>query len=238
MKRYEKPLKIKNYGSIPHLPNSRLGVGDHHIELGQAIIATEKRRDKHDTIIVQEKLDGSNVGVLHLNGELIALTRNGFRCIDSPYLVHQTFYNYVEQNRQMFYALLNEGERVVGEWLYQAVGTIYELQHEPFVMFDMINGKEKQPFEYVESWSRQLGITMPKLLHIGDSLSVDKALELLGEFGHHGATETCEGLIYRVERNNKFDFLCKFVREDKQDGKYMALEPPILNKLAQVKSKV
>jgi hypothetical protein len=53
-----KPLGQKAYGSIPHLPGSRLGEGDHHVSEGQAIIATKKARDKNDLIIVQEKLDG------------------------------------------------------------------------------------------------------------------------------------------------------------------------------------
>lgn len=36
----QKPLGIKAYGSIPHLPGSRLGAGDHHLAIGQALIAT------------------------------------------------------------------------------------------------------------------------------------------------------------------------------------------------------
>lgn len=50
----KKPLGIKNYGSIAHLPNSRMGEGDHKISDGQARIATIKTRDKHDRVIVQE----------------------------------------------------------------------------------------------------------------------------------------------------------------------------------------
>ena len=56
-----KPLKHKNYGSIPHLPNSRMGLADKSCHEGQARIATEEARDSNDEIIVQEKLDGSNV---------------------------------------------------------------------------------------------------------------------------------------------------------------------------------
>ena len=56
-----KPLGRKNYGSIPHLPGSRMGEADHKCSEGQARIATEKARDKHDRVICQEKLDGSNV---------------------------------------------------------------------------------------------------------------------------------------------------------------------------------
>lgn len=52
-----KPLNKKAYGSIPHLPQSRLGPKDIGISPGQAKICTIKARDRNDTIIVQEKLD-------------------------------------------------------------------------------------------------------------------------------------------------------------------------------------
>ena len=66
----KKPLGIKAYGSICHLPGSRLGVGDHKLNEGQTRILTERARDKHDVVIVQEKLDGSNVAVARVNGAL------------------------------------------------------------------------------------------------------------------------------------------------------------------------
>jgi hypothetical protein len=74
----KKPLGIKNYGSIAHLPNSRMGEGNHKCHEGQARIATLKTRDKHDRVIVQEKLDGSNVGVALVNGVLCPLGRSGY----------------------------------------------------------------------------------------------------------------------------------------------------------------
>ena len=39
--------------------------------------------------------------------------------------------------------------------------------------------------------------------------------------GKHGAVDNVEGVIYRVERNSQVDFLTKFVRSDKEDGKYL-----------------
>ena len=67
----EKPLGRKAYGSIPHLPNSRIGPGDHKCHEGQERIATVKSRNKHDVIIVQEKLDGSNVAVALKDGIIL-----------------------------------------------------------------------------------------------------------------------------------------------------------------------
>lgn len=83
-----KPLGRKSYGSIGHLPNSRLGPSDSCVTDGQAKICTSKARDKHDTIIVQEKLDGSNVGVVLLNGEIIPLSRAGYHARTSPFEQH------------------------------------------------------------------------------------------------------------------------------------------------------
>ena len=47
-----KPLGKKAYGSIALLPNSRVTPADHHCHEGQARIATEKQRDRHDEVIV------------------------------------------------------------------------------------------------------------------------------------------------------------------------------------------
>src|SRR2546426_4473615 len=91
MQERRKPLGMKNYGHIAHLPGSRMGPGDHSCELGQARIATIKARDRHDHIIVQEKLDGTNVGVARLNGVLYPLVRAGYVADTSPFEQHWRF---------------------------------------------------------------------------------------------------------------------------------------------------
>ncbi len=94
-----RPLGMKAYGHIAHLPGSRLGLGDHKLTLGQAKILTEKARDKHDRIIVREKLDGSNVAVARVDSELIPLGRSGYRAISSPYDQHKFFALWVMEKR-------------------------------------------------------------------------------------------------------------------------------------------
>lgn len=214
-----KPLGHKAYGSIPHLPGSRLGVGDHHCHEGQARIATEKARDKHDLIIVQEKLDGSCCAVAKVNGEILAFGRAGYLATTSKYDVHQSFEKYVRQNEIRFAGLLKEGERVIGEYLAQAVGTIYELPHEPFVPFDLMTGKERINYSEFLHRIRVYDFTPPQLLTIGPPLSIEAAMTLVNKSGH-GAVDKVEGAIWRVERKDKVDFLVKYVRHDKEDGKY------------------
>ena len=77
----EKPLNRKAYGSIGHLPGSRMGKGDHHISGGQAKICLEKKRDKFDNIVIQEKLDGVCMAVAKIKGEIIPLNRIGYTAL-------------------------------------------------------------------------------------------------------------------------------------------------------------
>jgi len=216
----EKPLGYKSYGSIPHLIGSRLGEGDHHAEQGQCRIATERLRDKHDFIIVQEKLDGGNVGIAKHQGKIIAITRAGYKAETSPYKTHHAFAEYVRRNYKRFDELLNEGERICGEWMLTAVGTLYDLPHEPFVAFDLFNGKNRYNHYETNARLAYSHIPRPQVLSIGQPLPIETALELIN-VSAHGAKEPVEGAIWRVERRNIVDFLVKYVKPEKVDGKYL-----------------
>jgi len=244
----EKPTGGKNYGSIGHLPNSRLGPGDHKVPDGMAAICCEKKRDKHDKIIIQEKLDGSNVGVAKVEGKLYPLARAGYVANTSPYEQHHKFYEWAIENAERFDSLLSEGERAVGEWLCQAHGTRYELKHEPFVLFDIMTGKKRIVFDELIKRSSTDGFVTPATAHQeGEPMTVNEALKHFGLYGQHGAIDPIEGVMYRVERNNLIDkkkggerrwgvdFLAKYVRPDKQDGRFLESvtgEPTILNTFA------
>lgn len=224
-----KPLGCKAYGSIPHLPNSRMGPSDHHCHSGQATICCTKARDKHDIITVQEKLDGSCCAVAKVSGIIMALGRSGHMAYSSPYEQHHFFGVWVDRNRDRFDKLLEDGERVVGEWLALAHGTRYELHHEPFVAFDIINQQSKRStYNDFVARATEVDLVIPRLIHRGDPFSVKAMLDVLEPSGH-GAIDPVEGAVWRVERNDPnpngkglhVDCLCKWVRQDKVDGKYL-----------------
>jgi hypothetical protein len=238
-----KPLGIKNYGHIPHLPGSRLGPGDHKCHEGQERIATRKARDRHDLIIVQEKLDGSNVGVARLGDAIYPLTRAGYLATSSPYEQHWRFAQWAWANVERFLAVLHDGERLVGEWLMQAHGTRYQLTHEPFVAFDLMIDNTRLIYDELKARVGAGDFITPTVIHRGGPCTVEQAMALLGEHGFHGALDPVEGAVWRVERNEStrhnrnerrwvVDFLCKYVRPDKIDGKYLpdvSGQPPVFN---------
>lgn len=215
-----KPLGHKSYGSIGHLPNSRLGSGDHKVHEGQGKICTEKVRDKHDLIICTEKVDGSCCSVALINNEILALSRSGYLASTSPYKQHHLFTKWVRKHEARFRSVLKEGERLCGEWLIQAHSTRYNLPHEPFVVFDLMRGQERALYD--ELLNRVIPeFIVPKLLYIGNNpISVEAVLKLI-EISGHGAIDPVEGAVWRVERKGKVDFLAKYVKLDKKDGIYL-----------------
>ncbi len=183
---------------------------------------------------MQEKLDGTNVGVALLDGVLYPLVRAGYVADTSPFEQHWRFAQWVYTNQDRFLAVLRNGERLVGEWLMQAHGTRYQLKHEPFVVFDLMLGVERARYDDLITRLKQSDFVTPTVIHRGGPLSIEAAMKKLNTYGFHGATDRVEGAVWRVERNElanpgkngervwKADFLVKYVRPDKQDGVYLS----------------
>lgn len=227
-----KPLGIKAYGHIPHLIGSRMGPGDRHVDAGMARIATERGRDKYDHVIVQEKLDGSCTAVARVGLDIIPLVRAGYPAISSPYRQHHLFHHWVMEQQEVFFSMLNDGERAVGEWLAQAHGTRYDLTgRQPWAMFDIITGPNdangyvprKSTLDVLTA-AEEFGFETPYAVASGPT-SIEDAMLAVGEYGWHGALDPVEGAVWRIERRvpNKplrVD-LVKYVRPDKVDGIYL-----------------
>lgn len=216
---YKKPLGRKAYGSIGHLPGSRMGPGDHACPLGYQRICCDKSRDKRDVIYCQEKYDGSCVAVARIGDELHALGRAGWPATSSPFEQHRLWHNWAMERAQRFFAVLLPGERLVGEWLAQAHGTQYLLgDMEPFVAFDLMrDDKRATHAAFVERVSNSFATPST----IPGPVSIERALAEFQAANTHGAVEPIEGVVYRVERDGRVDFLAKYVRPDKVDGHHL-----------------
>lgn len=235
---------ILKYPSIGHLPSSRMGSGDRSCNPGQTKIATQQKRDQHDHIIVTEKLDGSNVGVILYEGILYPVTRAGNLANDSSFEQHQKFVQFVYANQDRFLTVLQEGDCLRGEWLLQAHGTRYQLSHEPFVAFDLFQGQKRLLYHPFLKRVKKAQFITPAVLNDGEPMTVEKALTKLGTYGFHGALDPVEGAVWRVERHRPtgikgqkewvVDFLAKYVRPDKFDGCYLPFisqKQPVWNEI-------
>lgn len=183
-------------------------------------------RDKHDLVIVQEKLDGSNVGVAKVNGRICPLTRSGYLANTSPYRQHHVFYAWVMANQELFDDVLKEGERMCAEWMLMAHGTKYMIVEERdlFRPFDIMHGNTRLIYSaFINRLAARFYV--PHMLSHGEPCSVEVALDRLNE---QGSPTRCpdepEGVVYRVERLGRVDFLAKFVQPDHVAGRYFETE--------------
>jgi len=188
--------------------------------------------DNHNYFAGDILVHNSNVGVARIGDYIFPLGRAGYLASSSPYVQHRHFATWVHKNYSRFLAVLQDGERLVGEWLLQAHGTRYKLWHEPFVAFDIMTGSTRLPYGQFSERIHKGYFATPYILHMGEAISIEEALRILGEKGFHGAIDKAEGAVWRVERNKLkdrhsdkreqvVDFLVKYVRPDKVDGVYL-----------------
>lgn len=213
-----KPLGQKAYGSIPHLSGSRLGPKDYSACPGHEQILTVKAR-KGDTIVVEEKLDGSCCAIAKIDGEIVPLGRAGYRADSSNYRQHHMFAAWVYARQERLLDALQDGQRLVGEWLLQAHGTRYDINDVDrlFRPFDVMVGTKRLGRSKVAEVSADCGLLPVSLISFGAPLSIADALGRLPVWAE-GAVWRCENERFGVET------LAKFVRHDKVDG---ALLPEI-----------
>jgi RNA ligase len=211
------PLRL--YGSIPHLPGSRVAA-DKTISAAQARRCLSAGREG-DEVLVQEKLDGSCVAIVRANGRLEARGREGGLAAESRNDARRMFAAWVAENEARIDPVVGEGEVLVGEWLALVHGTRYELTHEPFVVFDLLRDRERLTVDALASRLMPAGLCMPAIVHRGAPITIDAACMLLGQHGRHGALDPPEGLVYRVEHAERVALVAKWVRPDKIDGAYL-----------------
>lgn len=208
----------RNFGTISHLPGSKMiDNGDKLIGSQEIEWLTSRRKNPvTDVVIITEKIDGMNAGVLKKNGSLYPIMRAGYDVRTSHVEWVRGFAKFVEDHQDRFYNLLVDGERVCGEWMLKTHTLHYDLSHEPFVAFDIINenGIRCQYTKFVDR-VKKFAFTTPGVVHIGESMPTDMAMSLLGIGYHHVTDGEPEGVVYRYESNGRFVAYGKFVSNQK-----------------------
>ena len=217
-----KPLRRKAYGSIPHLSKSQMGPSEERVHAGQERICTIRARDRHDRIIVTEKLDGANVAIANIDGTLHPVGRKGYPAASSPFEHIRMFGRWAMSQAARFENMLEPGDTLHGEWMSLAHGTLYDLTHEPFVSFDLMHDGARVPWDSLVERCAAFGVVTPRVISDGPPRTVADLLPLIETSGHGVASgEMVEGAVWRVERRGEFAFMAKWVRTDKIDGKYL-----------------
>jgi len=202
----------KAFASIQHLPGSKMiDVEDKLLGAEQVKWLTQRRRVSGDMVIVTEKVDGMNAAVFRRDGLLYPLIKKGYDCRANPLPWINAFADFVEENATRFMSVLEEGERICGEWMVKTHTLSYKVPHEPFVAFDIIKDTERLSYLAFRERAATHSFVVAGLVHMGEAIPPEMALKLLGD-GYHGVIGAPEGVIYRYEDVwRKYIYSGKFV---------------------------
>ena len=203
----------KSFATVQHLLGSKMIDSEDKL-LGSEQIKwlTQRRRVNADMVIVTEKLDGMNAGVLRRGDFLHPLIKKGYDCRANPLPWINAFANFVEENDSRFLSVLNDGERICGKWMVKTHTLSYKLPHEPFVAFDIIRGSERMPYLTFKERASIGNFVTAGLVHMGEAILPEMALQLLSS-GYHGVIGEPEGVVYRYEDSHR-RYICS--------GKYVS----------------
>ncbi len=130
--------KMVKYPKTMHLEQSRLQSGD------------EKERVKFSSllgknIVIEEKVDGANVGVSFQSGELLLQSRGHYLTGGAREKHYDLFKRFGAEKRGELYSILGERFILYGEWLYAKHKVYYDALPSFFLEFDIFD-KERGVF--------------------------------------------------------------------------------------------
>jgi RNA ligase len=203
----------------PHLFGARGTDGDKHLGQQESLDFIANA-----SLIVEEKLDGTNVGVHFTPAGRMVLQCRGHEITTGMHAQYDLFKQWTMGKRHVLEAMLEDRLILFGEWLYARHSMHYRSLPHYFFAFD-IHDKQRQVF--VDSASRLeklkgTGIVTAPVVHRGPA-TADELRNLVGRSRFDSAFENpltgsadnlMEGLYLRTEEGGSVTGRTKFVRPE------------------------
>ena len=207
------------YPRTPHLFGSKGTDDDKHL-------SESKSSDfiANDSLIVEEKIDGTNVGIHFSDDGEIVLQCRGHLITEGMHPQYDLFKQWAVVKRNALEARLERRYILFGEWVYARHSIHYRRLSHYFFEFDMYD-KEAEVFLDLEQRTRLLqgtGVETVPIVHRGP-LKRKRLEELIGpsqfdsQFENPLSNRTddlMEGLYFRLEQDGVVTRRAKFVRPE------------------------
>ena len=214
--------KIIKYPRTKHLQGSKIQSGDEDLNL----IAFSEIKNKN--IVIEEKVDGANVGIsFSSSGELLLQSRGHFLVGGYRERHYNLFKTFANENYQVLYCALKDKYIMYGEWLYVKHKIYYDLLPSYFLEFDIYD-KEKGVF--LDTFSRKeilknLPIYSVPVLDSGKFSSENQVLKNLQKSTYR-SINALDNLISQVEELhlNVEEILKETDKSNLMEGLYIKVE--------------
>jgi RNA ligase len=207
------------YPRTPHLFGSRGTDDDKHLGREESLDFIADT-----SLIVEEKLDGTNVGIHFTPSGRIVLQCRGHEITSGMHAQYDLLKQWVMGKRYVLETMLEDRLLLFGEWLYARHSVHYRRLPHYFFEFDIYD-KRRQSFLDLASRLKTLegtGILTVPIIHRGP-VTADDLHRLIGpsrfdsvfENPRSGSTDDLmEGLYLRTESGGRVTGRAKFVRPE------------------------
>jgi hypothetical protein len=207
------------YPRTPHLFGSRGTEDDKHLNE-----ADSNRFIADDSLIVEEKIDGTNVGLHFTDAGQLVLQCRGHLITEGMHPQYDLFKQWASVKRGVLEQLLASEFILFGEWMYARHSIHYRQLPHYFFEFD-IYSKPAQAFLAYEERMQMLagtGLQTVPVVHRG-ALEKQRLAQLIGPSQFDSrfenpltqrAEDLMEGLYFRTEAAGRVTGRAKFVRPE------------------------
>lgn len=215
---YSGKVVAKNFGKIGHLTGSKM-IDNEDVLLSPETQYkfTECKRNPFDDVIITEKIDGMNAGVVKLDNKLYPVCRKGYdvRTISAlPELV-KSWVDWVLTNYDKLYSAIDEGERLVFENAMLRHTLSYNFKVDPvFFLAKYTPDNKKICYDNLCELAKYYSFNQPPLLCRGIAVKPEEVIKQYPK-GLVGSKDGIEGIVYTYEHNSAVEGLAKFVSNPK-----------------------
>ena len=208
----------RNFGHIGHLAGSKMiDDEDKMLPLDVQNIFVHRKRDKNDIVIVTEKIDGMNAGVVKRAGELYGVNRKGYPVSSMGQirtelaLLGKCWEAWIDLHKDIYNDILKDGERLVFENCIIKHTLSYKFHTDPVFLLAKYNADDSRvPYSELRHIGESYGLAMPPLLNYGCAIAPEVILSQYPN-GLVGSRDKIEGIVYVYEHDNKFQGSAKYV---------------------------
>lgn len=199
--------KIIKYPRTPHLYGSFVKDDDKVISKDKSLSLIQ-----NTNLIIEEKVDGSNVGIFFTEGKLYIQSRGHvLRGNDHPSF--DLFKGWAFSKSDILHSILKDRYIMYGEWLYAVHTLRYNRLTHYFMEFDIL---DKENMKFLSNDKRQSllgnsGIQSVPVLHKGAVKSMKQLVSLITTSNFGGPME---GLYLKIEEDGYVTERCKYVRKE------------------------
>src|SRR6266853_577122 len=207
------------YPRTPHLFGSKGTDDDKHLgqKESEAFIADP-------SLIVEEKIDGTNVGIHFTSGGRMVLQYRGHEITEGMHPQYDLFKQWTSVKRPVLEAMLGSRFILYGEWLYAKHSVHYRALPHYFFEFDIYD-KDSGQFLDLDTRQQMLdgtGLHTVPVLHRGPA-TAEELHALIGQSAFHSAFDNpvtgrtdhlMEGLYVRTEVGGQVTGRAKMVRPE------------------------